>query len=207
MHFPLAIMNSTIEDYSVLTKNGQHHGYCNNQQSFRPKKLNQAQYLSTPIRSKTPRRYIYHKTRIPNPVAASRKLNQDSIEKRRNAPTRKSLFRTNTPSSLMMMHSSLVSSKFSVLSNQMMINTPIKDQITIINHKQESIQHQQSIFEPKSASTPIYREQKTSTPNRLNRTLLENALLKLSGSNPSDNYTVIPGVIYSYIISVQFNKY
>lgn len=82
----------------------------------------------------------------------------------------------------------------SVLSNP----PPLKDHFTVINHKHTEFngQHQHSIFEPKSASTPIYREHKTSTPNLLNRTLLENVLYRLAGSsdNLSDNYAVIPGV-------------
>lgn len=100
----------------------------------------------------TMRRSAYHKN---NPFAYPGSKRYESIEKRRTT-TDKSMFRCRLSSSS--------SPPCVVISS----SPPLKDHFTVINHKQESI------FEPKSASTPIYhREQKTSTP------LLEKVLFRL----------------------------
>lgn len=198
---PIAIMNSTTDDYSFAGV-----GYCNNQHhSFRP--TGTIPVTTTPIRASSSRKYTAASYKIrssttnnplayPGPVSFQQrrflKSTHDSIEKRRMVVENKSLFRVNTPSSLMTMHSSPVAnSKLSMMTSSQQSNGLKDHQFTVINHKSESI------FEPKSASTPIYhREHKTSTPNMLNRTLLENVLFRLAASTSNsssgeNNYAVV----------------
>lgn len=162
-------MNSTTDDYSLLmssSSGGGEHGYCNNRR--RPTTTTMAKNRLPPsFKMRRSTAAAYHKI---NPFAYPGSKRYESIEKRRSTVVDKSMFRCarRRISSLSPSSTTSTSSQTSCV----LISSPppplLKDHFAVINHKQESI------FEPKSASTPIYqREQKTSTP------LLEKVLFRL----------------------------